>query len=83
MTTIFSRLKKNKLAVFGLVFIGLMLGAALFADIISPYDPNSIVSDQIIGPSRSHLLGTDDIGRDILSRIIHGARISLSIGFVA
>jgi len=57
---------------------------AIFAPLIAPYDPlKANLSEIIQPPSRSHLLGTDELGRDILSRIIYGARISLTIGLVS
>ena len=58
--------------------------AALFAPMLSPYDPLAQnLDERLQPPSRAHLLGTDDFGRDILSRIIYGARISLTVGFVS
>lgn len=57
---------------------------AIFAGILSPYDPSNIDRKHILEPpSRAHPLGTDDLGRDVLSRMIYGSRISLSVGFVA
>ncbi|MEG6616540.1 nickel transporter permease [Peptococcaceae bacterium 1198_IL3148] len=78
------RLKKNKLAMTSLVFlIGLVL-MAIFAPYIAPYDPiNGVMSDALQEPSAQHWLGTDELGRDILSRIIYGARISLKVGLMA
>lgn len=62
----------------------LIIGAAIFADAIAPYDPLEIEPGNILAsPSASHWLGTDEIGRDILSRIIYGARISLSVALAA
>ncbi len=78
------RFKKNKLAVAGggLVF-GLLLIAA-FAPLISHYDPTEINVEHILEtPSPSHILGTDELGRDVFSRMLYGARISLAVGFVA
>ena len=51
-----------------------------FASLISPYDPNEMTLDMMSGPSWAHPLGTDDLGRDLLSRILHGTRVSLLIG---
>jgi len=65
-------------------FLIILVGTAIFAPLISPYDPNKqTLSESLRGPERKHLLGTDELGRDILSRIIHGARISLSVGLVS
>ncbi|SFQ94770.1 nickel transporter permease [Desulfoscipio geothermicus] len=78
------RLSKNKLAMVSLVFLlGLTL-VALFAPYIAPYDPiNGIMEESLQAPNAKHLLGTDELGRDILSRIIFGARISLRVGLLA
>lgn len=83
MDRIFSRFRKNKLAVVGMSFLIFMIFVAVFAGMISPYDPNDIVSSKITGPSKAHLFGTDDVGRDMFSRIVYGTRISLSVGFIA
>lgn len=75
---------KNKLAVGGLVVLILFILMAIFANVIAPYD--SAKQDLLYakqGPSMTHWLGTDEFGRDILSRIIYGARQSLFIGFAA
>jgi peptide/nickel transport system permease protein len=75
--------KKNKLAIFGLWTLGILMVLALIAPIIAPFDPNAILEDSAYGPSLKHIFGTDDLGRDIFSRTLHGARISLSVGMVA
>ncbi|QQO11327.1 ABC transporter permease [Breznakiella homolactica] len=68
----------------GLVIITLIVLCAIFADVIAPYSYREQNLDLIAQkPSRDHLLGTDDLGRDILSRIIYGTRISLLVGLVA
>jgi len=73
----------NKPAVIGLVLLLIILIIGIFATLLAPYpeDAGLIVnfSERLLPPSRSHLLGTDDIGRDVLSRIIFGIRISLSL----
>ncbi len=56
---------------------------ALFAPLLSPYDPEETVADPFQPPGRAHLLGTNDVGQDILSELIHGSRISLTVGFLA
>ena len=74
------RLLRNKLAVAGMVVIGLLVLVAIFADLLAPYDPNLLFPNQSYArPSPQHWLGTDDVGRDILSRLIHGARVSLAV----
>jgi peptide/nickel transport system permease protein len=78
------RFRKNRLSVAGAVTVALLMSVALLAPLISPYDPTAIdVHDVLSPPSIRHPLGTDDLGRDVLSRIIWGSRISLSVGFVA
>lgn len=75
---------KNRMACAGLIFISVMLIFAVFAPFIAPYDPVHIDAGNILAaPSRSHVFGTDMLGRDIFSRIVYGSRISLSIGFIA
>ncbi|MFH1644959.1 MAG: ABC transporter permease [Candidatus Omnitrophota bacterium] len=72
----------NRLAVFGGVVVLLLAVVALFAPFLSPYDPTDVNIQQALRePSFNHLFGTDHLGRDVLSRIIFGARVSLSIGF--
>jgi len=78
------RLLRNKLAFFGFLLVLLLALVALFAPFLSPRDPSAIdLSNRLIGPSWKHPLGTDQLGRDLLSRMIYGSRISLSVGFVA
>ncbi|MCK5289292.1 MAG: ABC transporter permease, partial [Candidatus Omnitrophica bacterium] len=78
------RFKKNKLAILGGTLVFFMFIVALFAPWISPYKYDDINVDNILEkPSWQHPLGTDDLGRDVLSRMIYGARISLAVGFVA
>jgi peptide/nickel transport system permease protein len=74
----------RKLAVIGLVFILLLILTAFFAPWLAPYDPFKMnISNQLAQPSMEHLLGTDPLGRDILSRIIYGSRTSLLVGISA
>lgn len=78
------RFKRNKLAVAGGVMVLFLFFIALFAPLVSPFDPNDIDRKHILEPpSIRHPLGTDDLGRDVLSRMIYGSRISLAVGFVA
>jgi peptide/nickel transport system permease protein len=74
----------NKLAVAGLLTIIILAVLAIFAGRIVPYAPSDQnILQRLQGPSLKHLLGTDDLGRDVCSRIIYGTRISLSVGFIA
>jgi peptide/nickel transport system permease protein len=78
------RLSKNKLAMVGLFVVAILFAVAIFAPYLAPYPPDEIDTSQVLAdPSRAHLLGTDVLGRDVLSRIIFGAGVSLSVGFVA
>jgi peptide/nickel transport system permease protein len=75
------RLRKSATAVAGVFIVGVLLVAALFADVLAPTSP--IASDHtntFAQPSWDHPLGTDQLGRDMLSRVIHGTRISLAVG---
>jgi peptide/nickel transport system permease protein len=72
---------QNLLASAGVVMVAIFLMCALFAPAIAPYDPAQInLPARLMGPSASHWFGTDELGRDILSRIIYGARISMLVG---
>ena len=77
-------MKKNYSLIFGVLIIVILSLIAVFAGLISPYDPSAIdVDNLLMPPSGNHLLGTDGLGRDLASRMIYGARISLSIGLIA
>jgi len=85
-----SSLLKRRAAVAGLIVLGGVVGLAISANWISPYDPNQQVLERRLlppaweeGGSRQHLLGTDHLGRDILSRVIYGSRVSLIVGLLA
>ncbi|PLS85355.1 MAG: diguanylate cyclase [Actinobacteria bacterium] len=75
----------NKLALFGTVIMALFVLVAIFAPILAPYDPiaGQNLTEKFAGPSAAHPLGQDELGRDVLSRIIYGARISLTAGLAA
>lgn len=74
----------NKSLLFGCLIIGTFSLIAIFAPIISTYDPSTIDQNLLLmPPSKNHPLGTDSLGRDLFSRIIYGSRISLSIGLIA
>ena len=72
---------QNRLALFGLCILILFIGIALFAIYLAPFDPSEQhLQEGLSGPSHQHLLGQDKLGRDILSRMIYGSRISLLVG---
>jgi peptide/nickel transport system permease protein len=74
----------RKLVLFGMVIIALLVLTAIFAPLLAPYNPYDQRLDQIlVNPSSQHLLGTDPVGRDILSRVIYGSQNSLLVGVVA
>lgn len=78
------RMLADRMAMAGFVLIAIMIVMALAAPLISPQDPIAMtLDDQFQAPSRAHLLGTDDFGRDVLSRIIYGSRLSLKVGLVS
>ena len=77
-------MKRNKLAMMGLFIIILLVIVAIFADVIAPYgyaDQN--LANQYQKPSMEHLFGTDELGRDIFSRVVYGSRVSLRVGFIS
>lgn len=78
--SVFRRFCRHKLAIIGAVFIILIALCAVFAPVIAPCDPDAITASFECPPSLEHLLGTDQLGRDVLSRIIFASRISLSVG---
>ncbi len=83
------RFKKNKLAMFGMVVITILIIVSVFAPVFAPYDPDysevneAGVYNKLQPPSAAHPFGTDDLGRDNLSRLIYAGRISLAVGLVA
>ncbi|HYK53470.1 MAG TPA: oligopeptide ABC transporter permease [Candidatus Eremiobacteraceae bacterium] len=86
LADVWRRFRRNRIAILGLVLVILLVLAAIFAPLLSHYDPNAI-DTSIMGtpqaPSFVHLFGTDDDGRDYFARMLYGARISLEVGFSA
>ena len=83
---IWTRFLRNKLAVVGLVIFVFIVLVAIFAPLIAGYDTEAIrinVPNRLHSPSAAHIFGTDELGRDIMARIVHGARISLVVGCAA
>ena len=74
---------ENKLLVLGLSIIAFFVAVALLAPYIAPYSPYAMDFPQYLHPSEEHLLGTDNLGRDIFSQLIWSSRVSLTIGFLA
>src|SRR3954469_7448127 len=78
------RLFKRKAAVFGLVVLTIFIGLALLAPLVVPYDPIATSCSRVRKPpTAAHWLGTDELGRDIFSRVIFGARASLMAGLIS
>ena len=75
--------RRSALGKLGLIIVSFFVIVAVAAPWIAPFDPFSFVGDPFLKPSSTHILGTDQVGRDILSRVIYGTRISLLIGLVA
>ena len=75
---------RNQLACCGAVVVGILVVIAVLAPALAPWDPTKTDMKRILeGPSTKHWLGTDQIGRDVLSRLLYGSRISLAVGFVS
>ena len=78
------RFMRNRLAVAGLVLIAVLTVLAVFAPLVAPFDPIKQDYNALLqAPSITHLFGTDNLGRDVLSRVIYGARVSLTAGVIA
>lgn len=83
---LWKNLKRNKMALFGLIILVIIVLLAIFADQIANYDQVVIKQNlkmRLKPPSAQHWLGTDEFGRDIFARLIHGARVSLKVGLIA
>jgi peptide/nickel transport system permease protein len=80
----FAKLRKDPLGMTGLVIVTVVLLSAIFASILAPHDPLEVdVYNRLSGPSWQHWLGTDQLGRDVLSRVLFGGRIALKVALVA
>ena len=78
------RLKSNKLALSGLCIIAFLTLVAILAPYVAPYDPiEQNLAERLQKPSMKHLFGTDELGRDVFSRVIYGTRISLTVGIIS
>ena len=83
---IWRRFRRNKLAMFGLVVVILEVLGAVFAPLITFYDPDKFRAgavDTLLSPSGTHWFGTDQQGRDLFTRVVYGARVSLEVGIIA
>lgn len=82
-TIIWQRFARNKAAVFGLICFMILLAATVFAGVIAPYNPDEIVGGFLQAPTATHWLGTDEIGRDVFSRLLYGGQVSMFVGIVS
>ena len=81
---IWIRMKRNRLAMVGLVIIIILIITAIFADYIAPYGyAEQNLANQYQTPNAEHWFGTDELGRDIFSRVVYGSRVSLRVGFIS
>ena len=77
-------IRRRPLGAFGLLLVVVMILSAIFADRIAPYDPTALsFKDLLLPPSPEHLMGTDNFGRDVFSRLVYGSRTALLLGFTA
>ena len=84
MKDMIKRIAADPLGLLGLVLVTLMVVSALFAALIAPYDPIALnIMDRLQGPSWSHLLGTDQLGRDLFSRVLFGGQVALKVALVS
>ncbi len=86
LAEIFGRLLKNRMATLGLIVLGMLVLVAVFADQIADYGEVVIkqnYTERFLPPSTKHLFGTDEFGRDVFARIVHGTRISLFVGLLS
>lgn len=80
----FKQLRKNRFAIAGFIIVLFFILLAIFAPLLTPYEfRTQVLTDRLLPPSAEHWLGTDHLGRDILTRIAYGARVSLMVGFFA
>ena len=84
LSILMTHLMKDRLALIGLILVILITGSAIFASYIIPYDPNKInVRYRLKAPSLDHLLGTDQLGRDVFSRVVMGSRVALKVALIS
>lgn len=81
---VWRRFRRNRQAMIGLIMLLILVFGAVFANVIAPYDPlKQDIIHRLQPPSSGHIFGTDELGRDIFSRILYGSRISLTVGLIA
>jgi peptide/nickel transport system permease protein len=84
MKDLIKRISRDPLGLMGLCLVVLMVVSALFASLIAPYDPIALnIMDRLQAPSASHLLGTDQLGRDLFSRVLFGGQVALKVALIS
>ena len=84
MIAMLRRIAREPLGLIGLVLVVLIVLSAVFASVIAPYDPIGLnIMDRLQGPSASHLLGTDQLGRDLFSRVLYGGQVALKVALIS
>ncbi len=84
MKDLVRRISSEPLGLMGLCLVALMVISALFAGLLAPYDPIELnIMDRLQGPSASHLLGTDQLGRDLFSRVLYGGQVALKVALLS
>ena len=83
MSTVARRFARHRLGMASLCFLTVLIALALLAPLLTPYEPNKLVGKFSQPPSLAHLLGTDQVGRDVLTRLLYATRVSLLVGFMA
>ncbi|MBX2881529.1 MAG: ABC transporter permease [Granulosicoccus sp.] len=84
MILLFKRIAREPMGLFGLVLVVLISLSAIFASVIAPYDPIALnITERLQGPSASHLLGTDQLGRDLFSRVLYGGQVALKVALIS
>lgn len=84
MKDVIRRISSDPLGLLGLILVSLMVISALFASLLAPYDPVALnILDRLQSPSSNHLLGTDQLGRDLFSRVLYGGQVALKVALVS
>ena len=84
MIRVIRQIIKEPTGLFGLLLVTIIVGSAILAGFLAPYDPIALnIVDRLQGPSASHLLGTDQLGRDLFSRVLYGGQVALGVALVA
>jgi peptide/nickel transport system permease protein len=79
-SSVWQRFQQHRLALASLLVLLVLVAVATLAPLVAPADPNAVSYDLLAGPSAAHPLGTDEVGRDLLSRLIYASRVSLAVG---